>query len=877
MIQELLYTSAPKGLKPGSRGFCTVLSTSGMPAPVATALESLSGYRPVFPPGDPQAEQNPVVYSHLKMLLGGRRGDVLSRIADYGLDYSQRTNKIAHHLVIDPNDRPTAGPAWLLAHQEVMRANWNGEPRIVTGERSLPQGKSPLRTCTAWKNLAGDAGWAGVLAESFLNKPDQPAYIIFSPGMDLLSLIEEALALLPPSRRWDVTFSTYFTKIPNGVTCNWRCVLADSPEAKESRRYVQSLRIDLTQSLGKAEGGELVEAARTGRMPASSVLEPAAPSMSEPITSHQEVPPTVGNAPPIRTRDGRAIPHPRQRLSEFPVGYSDVVRKEPYGSWTKWVISIVVLLLIGGGTVAVKQGWVPLNGKNLLVAEKMSSPPIKEVDSKSTPEKPLEEPNAAKPKEPQQPDTKVATSIPKDGPMEAKNNNLGEALSPLGSADDPASKKNAAMPSTEAAAPPVPAPPAPQSPTPVNDKPAQTTPKVEAISRITETHWENVPDQLKFNESYTIDLPDWINSKNTKVSIWCPSDTITTIQSKDNIAQVYDRTTQEFRDAISATVEIKNAHSPSVLRVKSNNPMVFSDFCRLVLTVSQGNHEKPLNVLLHKSATIESENSTNNRQVTSFLVPLVWPQEGHWKVRFDSLTYSKKKTPILTPENNVILTFKDNMFSGTASVDYFSVVDSNNFNDALPESLKDLSKSQVTYKIQILKPAVVPGVPARSNINVVVDYNSFEKSLRQYIQNETLNSIKTIDNLSGPKWWADDATLVSGDLFLEDVRRLSSSIAIFQDEMTKKRDHLEKNAKTDEQKKELTQVQSIIGVSNEQSRRLISIIEFCMASQNLVKKLKECRLEEFCISQECKNDQETEYVPIIVFRREASDESANSN
>ena len=78
MSQELLYTSAPQGLKPGSRGFCTVLSTQGMSAPLAAAVESLSGYRPIYPASDERASRNPVVFSHLKMQAAGRTWHVLS-------------------------------------------------------------------------------------------------------------------------------------------------------------------------------------------------------------------------------------------------------------------------------------------------------------------------------------------------------------------------------------------------------------------------------------------------------------------------------------------------------------------------------------------------------------------------------------------------------------------------------------------------------------------------------------------------------------------------------------------------------------------------------------------------------------------------------
>ncbi len=100
MSQELLYTSAPRGLKPGSSGFCTVASTQGMAAPLASALESLSAYRHVFRPGDPQVHRNPIAYSHVRLNAGGRTYCVLSRVADYGQDYSGRTNKLAHHVAL---------------------------------------------------------------------------------------------------------------------------------------------------------------------------------------------------------------------------------------------------------------------------------------------------------------------------------------------------------------------------------------------------------------------------------------------------------------------------------------------------------------------------------------------------------------------------------------------------------------------------------------------------------------------------------------------------------------------------------------------------------------------------------------------------------
>ena len=45
MSQEIVYTSAPKGLKPGSSGFCTVASTAGMARNLAEARRH--GFRAV--------------------------------------------------------------------------------------------------------------------------------------------------------------------------------------------------------------------------------------------------------------------------------------------------------------------------------------------------------------------------------------------------------------------------------------------------------------------------------------------------------------------------------------------------------------------------------------------------------------------------------------------------------------------------------------------------------------------------------------------------------------------------------------------------------------------------------------------------------------
>jgi len=264
MLQELIYTSAPVGLKPGNQGFCTVACTTGTPQNVVKLLETLSGYRHVFVPSDTNVGKNPVACSHLLLSLGGVPWHILSRTTDAGLDYSQQKNSISHHIVLDKAELQNAGPAAVLSHYPFL-SSWNQKPVIFPAGKKLPAFSSQPRVCEQWAKLAGDAGWGGILAETALTR--RPVSIIFRPGMTMLPLMDEALALLPPEVRWQVSFSTYFCNLPNGTGCQWKCILSGSPEMSSAKPTANTLVIDLTQTLGTPPTGQFVEAARTGTLP----------------------------------------------------------------------------------------------------------------------------------------------------------------------------------------------------------------------------------------------------------------------------------------------------------------------------------------------------------------------------------------------------------------------------------------------------------------------------------------------------------------------------------------------------------------------------------------------------------------------------------
>jgi hypothetical protein len=230
---------------------------------------------------------------------------VLSRICDAGLDYTQRTNKFAHHVVLDVAERVPAGPGWLLGLDGLLQATWDGEPKVLPAGRRPPPGTCPPAVCQAWQRLTGDAGWGGVLAETAANGAGTPAVLIFRPGIDPLPLVAESLALLPPEVRWNVSFTTYLTALPAGMDCQWRCVLAGSPEAIAARRIPRAVVIDLCSRLPPAAPGPYVEAARTGIVPATA-RPPALPPGSVPSGVGLARPLGGISAPPVSSQAASA-------------------------------------------------------------------------------------------------------------------------------------------------------------------------------------------------------------------------------------------------------------------------------------------------------------------------------------------------------------------------------------------------------------------------------------------------------------------------------------------------------------------------------------------------------------------------------------------
>ncbi len=348
MALELFYTSAPRGVKPQTSGFCTVGMSRAFPPAFVPRLEALSGYRP--PHDGTSIEASPIAWSHWIVDAGGVERHVLSAVGPAAPDHTMRNNKFAHHLVLRADELIEAGPAWVLAQPGVMAHEWIGEPRLIDTERALPMGSAPnTNRCAAWEAVCGDAGWAGVIANVVMIDPSKSCSIVYPVGAPVLDLVAEAMALLPAHWRWRVTFTTYFMQPMAGTRCAWRFCL-DGTEAAAAARASSGTVVDLCARYPCTQTGTFIDRARRGENEAARVAPVSARSTG--VSSQRA---TRSSSTTVRTAPGNdppppPLPQPSQPLPQEPTvvfGFEDVPdRRADVRKIIQWIAGIAAALLV---------------------------------------------------------------------------------------------------------------------------------------------------------------------------------------------------------------------------------------------------------------------------------------------------------------------------------------------------------------------------------------------------------------------------------------------------------------------------------------------------------------------------------------------------
>jgi hypothetical protein len=239
MPQQLIYTSAQRGLVAGRSGHCTVARSSAMREALMLQLEKLSYYQHLSLSGGQERQ----IYSCRVLDIRGSRFHVLSRIQDVGLDFTNRTNFLAHHLVFTPEEiRQFASAPVILRSWSGWVKIWNQEPQMLENEdwSGLAKISGVVSVpATTWQQMTGD----GVNGYGLLDSRSGIAFRVDNLSEDqILALFAESLELLElrdPRRdfrvtSWQYTFTTSMQEQDNPADFRWRCLHSDNPVSNRS-------------------------------------------------------------------------------------------------------------------------------------------------------------------------------------------------------------------------------------------------------------------------------------------------------------------------------------------------------------------------------------------------------------------------------------------------------------------------------------------------------------------------------------------------------------------------------------------------------------------------------------------------------------------
>lgn len=269
MPQQLIYTSAPQGIVAGRSGHCTVARSAKMREPLMLQLEKFCYYQHLSLTG---GQERPI-YSCRIVDIRGTRFHVLSRIQDAGLDFTGRTNFIAHHLVFTPEEiRQFPTPPVILREWPGWVKSWTKDPQMLEKEDwadlTAFAGRSSVPAQT-WQRVTGDAvngyGLLEARAGASFRVDDQADETV-------LELIAESLELLEvrDTRRdfhttaWNYTFTTSMQEQDNPADFRWRCIHSDNPAAN---RFATPDCRALSAVQATKLTSEETNFARTGRQP----------------------------------------------------------------------------------------------------------------------------------------------------------------------------------------------------------------------------------------------------------------------------------------------------------------------------------------------------------------------------------------------------------------------------------------------------------------------------------------------------------------------------------------------------------------------------------------------------------------------------------
>ncbi len=357
MAWQLIFTSAARTLTAGQSGYGTVARSVEMREALIQKLEQLSYYS--HPPAPDASQLPPVISAYRIINLRGTKYHLLTRIVDAGLDFTQRTNHLAHHLVFTPDEL-----AWLPSPADIFqrwvgwRTHWSEGPRFLDESDWANLDRLPRVTplpATTWQRITGDARRAAALVTQ---RNAAGCFLICDAVSEpeLLSLFAESLQLLAaesqsPAKRWEYPFTTLLQDQDNPADFRWRGCKPGFAHGPAAQRNTAALTTALSD-LAVPEGA-LADLARRGAIPAVTPDPAPLAQRVEPDETRSPLrlqKPPARDPVPLQGWSDEEFAKPRSRAEADP----DVITIGPRLYGPLLGILALLVLLVGG---LVWPGW----------------------------------------------------------------------------------------------------------------------------------------------------------------------------------------------------------------------------------------------------------------------------------------------------------------------------------------------------------------------------------------------------------------------------------------------------------------------------------------------------------------------------------------
>jgi hypothetical protein len=263
---------------PGRSGFCTVARSDGMRDALVLRIEQLSYYEHRALSGG----QEQAICACRVIEIRGSRYHVLSRIQDAGLDFTNRTNFLAHHLVFAPEELKSLPVAPVIFRDwDGWKASWREEPRVLRDEswgNLYDLAALPNIPANSWAEVTGDAVNGIELVDTstalFLNwdgLTEAKVLGLFAESLELLE-VRDAIGDYR-SNAWQFSFTTLLQDQDPAGDFWWRGLNSSAPALRKVLKGGQSV-IPIGSVRASRPTNDEISFAKNGRQPLGISIQP---------------------------------------------------------------------------------------------------------------------------------------------------------------------------------------------------------------------------------------------------------------------------------------------------------------------------------------------------------------------------------------------------------------------------------------------------------------------------------------------------------------------------------------------------------------------------------------------------------------------------